>query len=123
VYSTAHAGVNLERKTNPGTSAVALLVRLKPCCCRWPLHAVEYLLPGDREMAKDLEEMYGDIDAVEFVVGIFLESNRSHAMFAETMAEIGSPYSLKGKVQIIRNACQQIVFMVQCLERHTDSLL
>lgn len=29
-------------------------------------------LVGDREMAEALEELYGDVDAVEFVVGMFL---------------------------------------------------
>lgn len=48
-------------------------------------------------MAKGLEEMYGDIDALEFTVGIYLEKQKARAMFGETMAETGAPYSLKGE--------------------------
>nr|CAB3265267.1 prostaglandin G/H synthase 2-like [Phallusia mammillata] len=51
---------------------------------------------NDVAMARDLKEMYGDIDALEFVVGIYLQKPRPHGMFGESMAETGAPYSLKG---------------------------
>ena len=48
-------------------------------------------------MAKRLEELYGDVDAVEFFVGIMLEKMKDPLMFGQTLTEIGSPYSLKGR--------------------------
>ncbi|CAK8696015.1 unnamed protein product [Clavelina lepadiformis] len=50
----------------------------------------------DPNMARALEEHYGDIDAVEFFVGIMLEKRRSSQLFGQTLTEVGSPYSLKG---------------------------
>ena len=40
--------------------------------------------------------MYGDIDAVEFYVGLITEKRRRSAVFGEALVEIGAPYSLKG---------------------------
>lgn len=47
-------------------------------------------------MAAELEEMYGDVDAVELYTGLLVEKPRSNAIFGETMVEMGAPYSLKG---------------------------
>ncbi|KAG5847396.1 prostaglandin G/H synthase 2a [Anguilla anguilla] len=53
-------------------------------------------LTGETEMAAVLEEMYGDIDAVELYPGLLVEKPRPNAVFGETMVEMGAPYSLKG---------------------------
>lgn len=47
-------------------------------------------------MARGLEELYGDIDALEFYTGILLEKTRSTSIFGESMVEMGAPFSLKG---------------------------
>lgn len=47
-------------------------------------------------MAAELEEMYGDIDAVELYPGLLVEKPRPNSIFGETMVEMGAPYSLKG---------------------------
>lgn len=47
-------------------------------------------------MAKELEHMYGDIDAVEFYVGLLMEKRRSRNLFGSTIVEIGGPFSVKG---------------------------
>lgn len=52
--------------------------------------------PGETEMAAVLEEMYGDIDAMELYPGLLVEKPRPNAVFGETMVEMGAPYSLKG---------------------------
>ncbi|MBN3302468.1 PGH1 synthase, partial [Amia calva] len=51
---------------------------------------------GDVEVAKELEELYGHIDALEFYPGLLLEHTRPNAIFGESMVEIGAPFSLKG---------------------------
>jgi hypothetical protein len=43
-----------------------------------------------------LEEIYGDIDAVEFYVGIVVEKTRPKAIFGSTVIELGGPFSVKG---------------------------
>ncbi|XP_041095637.1 prostaglandin G/H synthase 1-like isoform X2 [Polyodon spathula] len=53
-------------------------------------------LVGDEELAKELEELYGDIDALEFYPGLMLEAPRPGAIFGESMVEMGAPFSLKG---------------------------
>ncbi|XP_078734056.1 prostaglandin G/H synthase 2-like [Lampetra fluviatilis] len=53
-------------------------------------------LAGDEEMAAEMEELYGDVDAVEFYVGLLAEKSRQGSMFGESMVEIGAPFSLKG---------------------------
>nr|XP_002127674.1 prostaglandin G/H synthase 2 isoform X1 [Ciona intestinalis] len=53
-------------------------------------------LTGEEEMAAELQKLYGDIDAVEYYIGIMLEKRRSPQLFGETLTEMGSPYSLKG---------------------------
>lgn len=47
-------------------------------------------------MARDLEELYDDIDALEFYPGLLLEKTRAGAIFGESMVEMGAPFSLKG---------------------------
>ncbi|KAG1927945.1 prostaglandin G/H synthase [Pimephales promelas] len=51
---------------------------------------------GDEEMAKELEELYGDIDSLEFYPALLLEKTRPGAIFGESMVEMGAPFSLKG---------------------------
>lgn len=51
---------------------------------------------GEKEMAAVLEEMYGDVDAVELYPGLLVEKPRPNAIFGETMVEMGAPFSLKG---------------------------
>ncbi|KAF6126689.1 prostaglandin-endoperoxide synthase 1 [Phyllostomus discolor] len=51
---------------------------------------------GETEMAAELEELYGDIDALEFYPGLLLEKCHPNSIFGESMIEIGAPFSLKG---------------------------
>nr|XP_056700482.1 prostaglandin G/H synthase 2 [Euleptes europaea] len=53
-------------------------------------------LTGEKEMAAELEELYGDIDAMELYPALLVEKGRPGAIFGETMIEIGAPFSLKG---------------------------
>ncbi|EGV97362.1 Prostaglandin G/H synthase 1 [Cricetulus griseus] len=53
-------------------------------------------LTGEKEMAAELEELYGDIDALEFYPGLLLEKCQPNSIFGESMIEIGAPFSLKG---------------------------
>ncbi|KAB0400950.1 hypothetical protein E2I00_015436, partial [Balaenoptera physalus] len=53
-------------------------------------------LTGEKEMAAELEELYGDIDALEFYPGLLLEKCPPNSIFGESMIEIGAPFSLKG---------------------------
>lgn len=56
-----------------------------------------YLLwSDDKEMAEGLEELYGDVDALEFYPGVLLEKARANSIFGESMVEMGAPFSLKG---------------------------
>ncbi|XP_078126785.1 prostaglandin G/H synthase 1-like isoform X1 [Sander vitreus] len=50
----------------------------------------------NEEIARELEEFYGDIDALEFYPGLLLEKTRQGAIFGESMVEMGAPFSLKG---------------------------
>lgn len=50
----------------------------------------------NEEIARTLEELYGDIDALEFYPGLLLEKTRPGAIFGESMVEMGAPFSLKG---------------------------
>lgn len=50
----------------------------------------------NEEIARELEEFYGDIDAVEFYPGLMLERARPGAIFGESIVEMGAPFSLKG---------------------------
>lgn len=51
---------------------------------------------SNEEIARELEEFYGDIDAVEFYPGLMLEETRPGSIFGESMVEMGAPFSLKG---------------------------
>lgn len=51
---------------------------------------------GEKEIAKILEEAYGDVDAVEFYVGLLTEKRRYKALFGGTIVEMGGPFSVKG---------------------------
>ncbi|XP_033932720.1 prostaglandin G/H synthase 1-like, partial [Pseudochaenichthys georgianus] len=51
---------------------------------------------ANEEIALELEELYGDIDALEFYPGLMLEQTRPGALFGESMVEMGAPFSLKG---------------------------
>uniref|UniRef100_A0A3B3Z9E0 Prostaglandin G/H synthase 1 n=1 Tax=Periophthalmus magnuspinnatus TaxID=409849 RepID=A0A3B3Z9E0_9GOBI len=56
-----------------------------------------YEFTGEKQtMAKCLEDLYGDIDALEFYLGVMLEKTRHGAIFGESMVEMGAPFSLKG---------------------------
>ncbi|XP_061586115.1 prostaglandin G/H synthase 1-like [Cololabis saira] len=55
-----------------------------------------YEFSDDKEIAQGLEEVYGDIDALEFYPGILLEKTRPDSIFGESMVEMGAPFSLKG---------------------------
>uniref|UniRef100_A0A8C5BU89 Prostaglandin-endoperoxide synthase n=2 Tax=Gadus morhua TaxID=8049 RepID=A0A8C5BU89_GADMO len=59
-------------------------------------YASFYEFTDDKEMARQLEELYGDIDALEFYPGLLLERTRDSAIFGESMVEMGAPFSLKG---------------------------
>lgn len=50
----------------------------------------------NEEIAQELEEFYGDIDAVEFYPGLMLERARPGAIFGQSIVEMGAPFSLKG---------------------------
>lgn len=47
-----------------------------------------------------MEEFYGEVDAVEFYVGIIAEKHRPKAMFGSTVIEMGGPFSVKGGTRI-----------------------
>ncbi|XP_028919822.1 prostaglandin G/H synthase 1 [Ornithorhynchus anatinus] len=53
-------------------------------------------LTGEQEKAAELQELYGDIDALEFYPGLLLEKCQPNSIFGESMVEIGAPFSLKG---------------------------
>ncbi|XP_064616364.1 prostaglandin G/H synthase 2-like [Liolophura sinensis] len=53
-------------------------------------------LTGEKEIAKILEGAYGDVDAVEFYVGLLTEKRRYQALFGGTIVEMGGPFSVKG---------------------------
>ncbi|XP_026878239.2 prostaglandin G/H synthase 2 [Electrophorus electricus] len=53
-------------------------------------------LTGEQEMSAELEELYGDVEAVELYTGLLVEKPRPNSIFGETMVEMGAPYSLKG---------------------------
>ncbi|XP_067472279.1 prostaglandin G/H synthase 1 [Thunnus thynnus] len=55
-----------------------------------------YEFTDNVEMARGLEELYGDIDALEFYPGVLLERTRPSSIFGESMVEMGAPFSLKG---------------------------
>ena len=65
-------------------------------------------------MAKELEDLYGEIDALEFFLGVMIEKPRPPLMFGQTLTEVGSPYSLKGAGCYGRFALFQIIYVLKC---------
>ncbi|XP_036608993.1 prostaglandin G/H synthase 1 [Trichosurus vulpecula] len=53
-------------------------------------------LTGETQNSAELEELYGDIDALEFYPGLLIEKSLPNSIFGESMVEIGAPFSLKG---------------------------
>uniref|UniRef100_A0A8C5MQC6 Prostaglandin G/H synthase 1 n=1 Tax=Leptobrachium leishanense TaxID=445787 RepID=A0A8C5MQC6_9ANUR len=53
-------------------------------------------LTGEEIVSKQLESLYGDIEALEFYPGLLLEKTHPNSIFGESMIEIGAPFSLKG---------------------------
>nr|XP_011440168.2 prostaglandin G/H synthase 2 [Crassostrea gigas]XP_034302669.1 prostaglandin G/H synthase 2 [Crassostrea gigas]XP_034302670.1 prostaglandin G/H synthase 2 [Crassostrea gigas] len=54
-------------------------------------------LTGEKKFAKQLEDFYGDINAVEFYVGMMLEKRlRFDSLFSATVIQFVSPFSYKG---------------------------
>uniref|UniRef100_A0A4X2LJ33 Prostaglandin G/H synthase 1 n=1 Tax=Vombatus ursinus TaxID=29139 RepID=A0A4X2LJ33_VOMUR len=53
-------------------------------------------LTGEKQNSAELEELYGDIDALEFYPGLLLEKSLPNSIFGESIVEIGAPFSLKG---------------------------
>ncbi|EEB12882.1 Prostaglandin G/H synthase 1 precursor, putative [Pediculus humanus corporis] len=52
-------------------------------------------LTGDKKIGKILQDLYGDIDAVEFVVGSFLEKHKD-TVIPPTMILLSGPVALRG---------------------------
>jgi len=49
------------------------------------------------EISAELSDLYnGDINAVEFYVGLVVEKTRPNAIFGGTLIELGGPFSVKG---------------------------
>lgn len=57
---------------------------------------ISVIFTGEKEMAAELEALYGDIDAMELYPALLVEKPRPDAIFGETMVEAGAPFSLKG---------------------------
>ena len=47
-------------------------------------------------MAARLEALYGDIESLEFFVGLIMEKARPNAMFGSTTIEVGGAFSVRG---------------------------
>ncbi|ETE65140.1 Prostaglandin G/H synthase 1, partial [Ophiophagus hannah] len=62
---------------------------LKPYTSFWEL-------TDDEDMVATLEELYGDIDALEFFPGLLVEKTYPDSIFGQSMIEMGAPFSLKG---------------------------
>ncbi|XP_036370478.1 prostaglandin G/H synthase 1-like [Octopus sinensis] len=52
-------------------------------------------LTGDWATAKELEELYGDVEAVEFIIGVLCARRAPHAMFNLMVQEAGALLSLQ----------------------------
>uniref|UniRef100_H2ZVR0 Prostaglandin-endoperoxide synthase 1 n=1 Tax=Latimeria chalumnae TaxID=7897 RepID=H2ZVR0_LATCH len=61
-----------------------------------PYESFQELTVGEEEMAAELENLYGDIDAMEFYPALLLEKPYPGNIFGESMVEMGAPFSLKG---------------------------
>ncbi|XP_069097368.1 prostaglandin G/H synthase 1-like [Pleurodeles waltl] len=53
-------------------------------------------LTGEKSMSKELEKVYGHIDAMEFYPALLVEKPNENAIFGESIIEMGAPFSLKG---------------------------
>ncbi|XP_012943751.1 prostaglandin G/H synthase 1 [Aplysia californica] len=53
-------------------------------------------LTGETKLAGELQKLYHDIDAVEFMVGMMVEKRRTRNLFGSTIVEVGAGYSVKG---------------------------
>ena len=51
---------------------------------------------GDKELAAELESVYGDVNAVDLYVGFLTEKSSSNCPLGFTMINFGAPYSLRG---------------------------
>ena len=51
---------------------------------------------GEKEVAAELKDIYGDIDAVEFVVGLFVEERRYNSPFGSSIVDIGGCFYVRG---------------------------
>jgi hypothetical protein len=51
---------------------------------------------GDKKLAAELQEAYGDVNAVDLYVGFFLEKGLPTSPFGITLIAAGAPYSLRG---------------------------
>ena len=53
--------------------------------------------PEHPDLAVELRRLYGDdVEALEFVPGLYLERRRENGMFGETIIEMGAPASVTG---------------------------
>ncbi|XP_078498321.1 prostaglandin G/H synthase 1-like [Lissotriton helveticus] len=53
-------------------------------------------LTGEKTLSKELEKVYGHIDAMEFFPALMIENPKENAIFGESIIEMGAPFSLKG---------------------------
>ena len=51
---------------------------------------------GDTELAAELRDIYGDVDAVEFFVGLFTEKRRYNSPFGGSIVDIGGCFYVRG---------------------------
>ena len=57
---------------------------------------INLLTVGDKKLAAELQEAYGDVNAVDLYVGFFIEKGLSTSPFGITLIAAGAPYSLRG---------------------------
>lgn len=65
-----------------------------PRCLNINQFCASFLCAGDKTLAAKMEEVYGDIDAVDLCVGLFLEKGLQNSPFGLTTLAIFTPYSL-----------------------------
>ena len=51
---------------------------------------------GDTELAAELRDIYGDVNAVEFFVGLFTEKRRYNSPFGGSIVDIGGCFYVRG---------------------------
>lgn len=54
------------------------------------------MIIDDPKLAAELQEAYGDVDAVDLYLGFFVEKGLSTSPFGITLIAAGAPYSLRG---------------------------